>query len=518
MALTINHQTNDISATSGSVTIDGSAIASVSLAEQEFTATSGQTVFTVTGGITDANNVSVYLNGAKLFSTDVTISAAANTVTLATGATTGDLITVTEVAGAASGGGGASSFTGLSDTPASLGTAGQILQVNSGATALEFADASGGGGGFSKGTVTGNTIDLSTGNVFEYQPSANSTLTFSNAPTVHEFILKITGNSSGGGYDISSPTLIDQLDPSQVSNPTAFAFNNDGSKFFVGASGNIYEYSTNNYALAGATYVGSASVGQSETSIEDIFFVDGSNLQVVGTTTDTIHQYTIDNGNYDVSGGITYANKELVLTTSVHADLIAPRGFAYNSDGSKLFIVGSSSRDIFMVTLSTSYDPSSANSFVSTNRFDLNVNHFGETDPMAVRFNDDGSSIFIGGFTQDKVMEGSYSSGNEYSIDPNDITYNSATDIFNPSEITDIRAMVFVDGGVNMVLSQGNGSNLYRYRTAAPAYTITYPAAVKWDGGSAPPVPEKDKIDTYYFYTVDGGTTYYATQLGDNHA
>jgi hypothetical protein len=108
MALNINHQTNDISATSGSVTIGGSAIASVSLAEQEFTATSGQTVFTVTGGITNADNVSVYLNGAKLFSTNVTISAAANTVTLATGAATGDLVTVTEVAGAASGGGGGS--------------------------------------------------------------------------------------------------------------------------------------------------------------------------------------------------------------------------------------------------------------------------------------------------------------------------------------------------------------------------------------------------------------------------
>jgi len=35
------------------------------------------------------------------------------------------------------------SFTGLSDTPSTLGTAGQIAKVNSGATALEFADQSG---------------------------------------------------------------------------------------------------------------------------------------------------------------------------------------------------------------------------------------------------------------------------------------------------------------------------------------------------------------------------------------
>lgn len=39
-----------------------------------------------------------------------------------------------------SGGGGSSSFTGLTDTPASLGTAGQLVRVNSGATALEFTD------------------------------------------------------------------------------------------------------------------------------------------------------------------------------------------------------------------------------------------------------------------------------------------------------------------------------------------------------------------------------------------
>ena len=205
------------------------------LTEQEFTATAGQTVFTVTGGITNANNVVVFLNGARLFSTDVTVSDTANTVTLAAGASVGDLVTVSEF-GAAFGSQYSSSIftvgtsseynttskvlttpytanrvavylngvkllvgtdctatngttidltnaapvtgdkievvehgtladtvttlTGLSDTPSSLGTAGQILQVNSGATALEFADASGGGV-----TVYDNTGDLpSSGN------------------------------------------------------------------------------------------------------------------------------------------------------------------------------------------------------------------------------------------------------------------------------------------------------------------------------------------------------------------
>ena len=48
-------------------------------------------------------------------------------------------------AGSGGGGGGASAFTALSDTPGSLGTAGQFLKVNAEATALEFTDAPSGG-------------------------------------------------------------------------------------------------------------------------------------------------------------------------------------------------------------------------------------------------------------------------------------------------------------------------------------------------------------------------------------
>ena len=48
---------------------------------------------------------------------------------------------------ASGGGGGASDFTDLGDTPSALGTATQIVQVNTGETALEFVDKPTGGGG-----------------------------------------------------------------------------------------------------------------------------------------------------------------------------------------------------------------------------------------------------------------------------------------------------------------------------------------------------------------------------------
>ena len=57
---------------------------------------------------------------------------------------------------------GTGTLLGLSDTPASFGTAGQVLAVNSGADGVEFVDASGGGGSSlqSRTTASGTTASL----------------------------------------------------------------------------------------------------------------------------------------------------------------------------------------------------------------------------------------------------------------------------------------------------------------------------------------------------------------------
>jgi len=51
----------------------------------------------------------------------------------------------------------------------------------------------------------------------------------------------------------------------------------------------------------------------------------------------------------------------------------------------------------------------------------------------------------------------------------------------------------------------------------ATVYTITWPAAVKWPGGTAPTVTTTNtKRDIYQFITYDGGTTIYAIIVGQN--
>jgi hypothetical protein len=52
----------------------------------------------------------------------------------------------------------------------------------------------------------------------------------------------------------------------------------------------------------------------------------------------------------------------------------------------------------------------------------------------------------------------------------------------------------------------------------APSATvaITWPSSVKWAGGTAPSAPAVGKKDVYNFFTLDGGTTYYGFQGGDD--
>jgi hypothetical protein len=108
----------------------------------EYTATAGQTTFSGadSNGNTlayDAGFIDVYLNGVKLANADYTASSG-NSVVLNTGASLNDILMVVafgtfQLANF--------SITDANDVPA-LGSAGQALVVNSGGTALEFANAS----------------------------------------------------------------------------------------------------------------------------------------------------------------------------------------------------------------------------------------------------------------------------------------------------------------------------------------------------------------------------------------
>ena len=129
----------------------------------------------------DAGFIDVYLNGVKLANADYTATSGTSVV-LASGASVNDILMVVaygtfQLANI--------SINDLTDTPASLGTAGQALVVNSGASALEFS------------TIQASEI-TTVGNVFSnYNTiSANTTITTSN--TKNSMLIgdiSVTGNA-----------------------------------------------------------------------------------------------------------------------------------------------------------------------------------------------------------------------------------------------------------------------------------------------------------------------------------
>ena len=109
----------------------------------EYTATAGQTTFSGADSNSavmayDAGFIDVYLNGVKLAGADYTATTGTRVV-LASGASVNDILMVVaygtfQLANI--------SINDLTNTPASLGTAGQALVVNAAANALEYANAS----------------------------------------------------------------------------------------------------------------------------------------------------------------------------------------------------------------------------------------------------------------------------------------------------------------------------------------------------------------------------------------
>ncbi|TVZ54802.1 hypothetical protein OD91_0037 [Lutibacter sp. Hel_I_33_5] len=183
----------------------------------------------------------------------------------------------------------------------------------------------------------------------------------------------------------------------QEINPQEIEFNNDGSKMYImGSTGddiNQYDLSTN-FDTSTATYNNSFSVGGQETNPNGLTFNnDGTKMFVVGITGIDVNEYNLLSP-FDVStAGYTQ-------NFSVSSEETSPRDIYFNSDGTRMFLVGTNSDTVFQYNLGTGYDLSTAS--YSLNSYD--VSSF-ETIPRSISFNHQGTSMFILGSSGDDINE-----------------------------------------------------------------------------------------------------------------
>ena len=199
-------------------------------------------------------------------------------------------------------------------------------------------------------------------------------------------------------FNVSTATFVDSFSvASQDSTPVGLSFNSDGTKMFVvgNAGQDVNEYTLSaGFDVSTASFVDSFSVVSQDTSPCGLSFnADGTKMFVVGNNGQDINEYALSTG-FDVSTA-TYSQN-----FSVSSQETSPIAMAFNSDGTKMFVVGLTNYSVYQYTLTTGFDLSTAS--YSSNFLSVSSQ---DTAPSGIAFNADGSKMFITGATNDSVYE-----------------------------------------------------------------------------------------------------------------
>jgi glutamine cyclotransferase len=160
------------------------------------------------------------------------------------------------------------------------------------------------------------------------------------------------------------------------------------------ASGNIP------YSISGASYDSvNFSVTSQDSSPKGISFnANGTKMFVVGQTNDSVYEYALTTA-YDVS---TASHSQSFSVASQDAN---PRGIAFNTAGTKMFVVGYAESRVNEYALATGFDVSTA----SFSQFFSVASQ--DSTPQGIAFNTDGTKMFVVGNTGDSVYEYSLTTG-----------------------------------------------------------------------------------------------------------
>ena len=222
---------------------------------------------------------------------------------------------------------------------------------------------------------------------------------------------------SSGGCGKKNPFDLSDRDAT----PKGIAFNNDGTKMFIAGKDNkkVYEYKLcKPYGLGSASYTTSLSI----------------------------------------------------------SDRVAePQSIAFNSDGTKIFILDQNTDDVTEYALSTAFDISSA-SFTTQGCTGIDRGTSNASKATAMDFNDDGTLLRVVHRTssEDNVME--FTLGTGFSMAGTCTDYDADT---NSNTLTDGKpeGMAFSSDGKKMFILGNQNDSIYEY-TLTSAYDVTDDGAI----------------------------------------
>jgi sugar lactone lactonase YvrE len=258
---------------------------------------------------------------------------------------------------------------------------------------------------------------------------------------------------SGASYDSVNFSVT-----SQDSSPKGISFNANGTKMFVVGQTNdsVYEYAlTTAYDVSTASHSQSFSVASQDANPRGIAFnTAGTKMFVVGYAESRVNEYALATG-FDVS------TASFSQFFSVASQDSTPQGIAFNTDGTKMFVVGNTGDSVYEYSLTTGFNVSTA-SFVDS--FSVSSE---ETGPFGVAFNSNGTRMFISGTTPDEVSEYTLTTG----FDVSTASY-SGISFSVLSQDNQIEDLAFSQDGNKMYVVGNQNDSVYQYSTTAASTTV----------------------------------------------
>ena len=272
---------------------------------------------------------------------------------------------------------------------------------------------------------------------------------------------------SGGGFSSNVPT---DEDYSMFNfQPADFEFDYDGNIFDQpdkegwGEELMPVDY-TENVSISvqtnpqGTVTAGATySVNPEETGPRGLTFNDtGTKMFVVGTTGDDVNEYTLSVA-FDLTSTVTFVDSYAVT------ECPNPTAVKFNTNGTKMFVTGVGNSNVHEYALTTGFD-------VSTAGFTQTLVTTVDTDNFGLDFKDDGTKMYITGDQNNKIYEFNLSSA----FDISSATFNqdlsvTATDIepFGIEWKPDGKKLFIVG-------TRGNGVDLFNVATPWDISTATH--------------------------------------------
>jgi len=339
---------------------------------------------------------------------------------------------------------------------------------------------------------------------------------------------KATALLQSTSWDISTSVFKQAFDvSSQESNPRGMFFKSDGRKFYIvggGAADNIIEYDvTIAWDISTALFNQDFSLNSQDVIPEDIYFrSDGLRLYMLGQGNNRVYQYDLSTAwdistllfsqSYSVVGqetkptglffkpdglqlyvvgtnGISVDQYDLsipwdIFTSSparvfsVNAQIISPSAIVFESDGTKMLVLGSNKARVYAYDLSVGWD-------ISTSVFNQNFSVLEwETQPLGMYISADGTRMYVVGNLINNVNE--FDLAPPFNLDgdlfvtgnvgvgttekmiigkPWDITPSGGLDL--SGQESNPRGMFFKSDGRKMfVVGGGVSDNIYEYDLA----------------------------------------------------